>query len=235
MSHIIFISGPSGMGKTKIKDKLENLEKVLNINFERVIITTSRSMRPGESQGNPWYFKSADDIEKLYKSDPQNYLKVEIRRGEPQGLDTDTEIVKKLSKSNVLWCELHITWLDIIENWININIPKVKITKVFFAPLSKKELIERSKKENLSWDKIIEAEMTKRLIARRDAGLDNISDDKLKKRAFNAIEEYSSLDKYDCIIINHQGEESQEWGDKKEFPTGEASRVFTQFLNIYKS
>ena len=59
MSKIFIISGPSGAGEDSI---IEGLRKYFPI--ERVISTTTRSMRPGESQGSPYYFVSEDEFKK---------------------------------------------------------------------------------------------------------------------------------------------------------------------------
>ncbi len=56
---IIIISGPSGAGEDSI---INGLSKQLPI--ERVITTTTREMRPGESDGNPYYFISLDEFQK---------------------------------------------------------------------------------------------------------------------------------------------------------------------------
>jgi len=53
--HVIIISGPSGSGQDTV---IRQLEKVFPI--ERVITTTSRSMRPLEKQGEPYYFTDPD-------------------------------------------------------------------------------------------------------------------------------------------------------------------------------
>ena len=69
MSRIIYISGPSGTAKTKVKDKFESLAKPLSIQFERAIVTMSRDMRSDESQGNLWYFKPLEEIKDASKLD----------------------------------------------------------------------------------------------------------------------------------------------------------------------
>ncbi len=56
---IIIISGPSGAGEDSI---INGLSKRLPI--ERVITTTTRNMRSGDSQGNPYYFISHDEFQK---------------------------------------------------------------------------------------------------------------------------------------------------------------------------
>jgi len=235
MSRVIYVSGPSGMAKTKVKEKLERLAMPLGIRFQRVIVVTSRDMRPGETQGNPWYFKSAADIDSDRDKDPARYLRVEIRKGEPQGLDAQTEFRDKLTHAGVLWCELHVTWFKEIERWLAANMPDIAITKVFFAPLSEAEVLHRMAQEGRTCDEVITAEMLRRLVARRDANLDNAAIEKLQKRAQDAAQEYAARGDYDCIVVNHQGEESSEWGAPAEFPTGEAARVLQQFSQVYKA
>ena len=56
---LIIISGPSGSGQDSV---IEGLAKL--IPFDRVITTTTRSMRPTESNGHPYYFISRDEFAK---------------------------------------------------------------------------------------------------------------------------------------------------------------------------
>ncbi|HPN55084.1 MAG TPA: hypothetical protein PLB52_04130 [Candidatus Moranbacteria bacterium] len=56
-SKIFILSGPSGAGEDSI---IEGLRKFFTI--ERVITTTTREMRPGESQGRPYYFISRGEF-----------------------------------------------------------------------------------------------------------------------------------------------------------------------------
>lgn len=55
---LFILSGPSGAGEDSI---IEGLKKYLPI--ERVVTTTTRSPRKGESQGNPYYFVSQKTFE----------------------------------------------------------------------------------------------------------------------------------------------------------------------------
>lgn len=54
-SNIFIISGPSGAGEDSI---IEGLSRLMPL--ERVITSTTRELRPGESQGNPYYFISKE-------------------------------------------------------------------------------------------------------------------------------------------------------------------------------
>lgn len=58
-SNLFIISGPSGSGQDSI---IEGIKKYFPI--ERVITTTTRAMRPGETPGNPYYFTTLKEFEK---------------------------------------------------------------------------------------------------------------------------------------------------------------------------
>ncbi|MFH1661777.1 MAG: hypothetical protein ABIA02_01635 [Candidatus Falkowbacteria bacterium] len=60
---IIIISGPSGSGQDSV---IKGIER--KIKLEKVITTTTRAMRPGESQKNPYYFISKDKFKKGIKN-----------------------------------------------------------------------------------------------------------------------------------------------------------------------
>jgi guanylate kinase len=57
-SNLFIISGPSGAGEDSI---IEGLKKVFPI--ERVVTTTTRAMRPGETNGNPYYFITKEEFQ----------------------------------------------------------------------------------------------------------------------------------------------------------------------------
>lgn len=58
MKNVFIISGVAGSGKDSV---IDGLQKLLPI--ERVITTTTRTKRSGESEGNPYYFQSRAKFE----------------------------------------------------------------------------------------------------------------------------------------------------------------------------
>jgi len=64
LAKIFIISGPSGVGEDSV---IEGLRKYFDI--ERIITTTTRQMRPGESQGNPYYFISQEEFQEKINND----------------------------------------------------------------------------------------------------------------------------------------------------------------------
>lgn len=58
-NNLFIISGPSGVGEDSIIEGLKNYFPI-----ERVITTTTRPMRPGDEEGNPYYFISKKNFQK---------------------------------------------------------------------------------------------------------------------------------------------------------------------------
>lgn len=63
-SNIYILSGPSAAGEDSIIRGLEN-----QINFEKIITTTTREMRPGELQGKSYYFISKEEFKNGIEND----------------------------------------------------------------------------------------------------------------------------------------------------------------------
>lgn len=63
-SNIFIISGPSGSGQDSI---IEGLRQYFDL--ERIITTTTRAPRAGESEGKPYYFLTKKEFEKKIAND----------------------------------------------------------------------------------------------------------------------------------------------------------------------
>lgn len=61
-NNLFIISGPSGAGEDSI---ISGLAKIMPIKWIKT--TTTREMRPGESEGNPYYFISKEKFEEKIK------------------------------------------------------------------------------------------------------------------------------------------------------------------------
>ncbi|OJI06888.1 hypothetical protein BK004_01985 [bacterium CG10_46_32] len=64
-TNLVIISGPSGGGEDSV---IESLIK-RGLPIERVVTTVDRPMRPGESEGHPYYFKSRKEIDSMIAND----------------------------------------------------------------------------------------------------------------------------------------------------------------------
>jgi len=65
MSKLFIISGLSGSGKDSV---IEGLKKD-GLDYSQVITTTTRARRENETEGNPYYFVTRDQFQKMLKQD----------------------------------------------------------------------------------------------------------------------------------------------------------------------
>ena len=109
---LIVISAPSGCGKTTIVERL--LER--NENLKRSISYTTRPPRPGEANGNDYFFVSKEDFVSKEKSGfflesarvfghfygtSQAFVKDSISHGTDLVLAIDVQGMKQIKKQNV--------------------------------------------------------------------------------------------------------------------------------------
>jgi len=62
--NLFILSGPSGSGQDSIIEGLRS-----HFEIERVVTTTTRAMRPGEVQGQPYYFISTEEFQQKIIAD----------------------------------------------------------------------------------------------------------------------------------------------------------------------
>lgn len=94
---IIMISGPSGAGEDSVIDQLKEI-----FPLERVITSTTRAMREGEAQGNPYYFLNQDEFQKKIEED--GFIEyAELDRGKYYGVSHE-ELERVLASDAIpLW------------------------------------------------------------------------------------------------------------------------------------
>lgn len=96
-NNLFIISGPSCAGEDSI---IRGLEK--HIDIERVITTTTRKMRAGETQGSPYYFISKKDFQKKIKNN--EFLEYALAYNDNYYGTTSQEIERvKKSKKTGIW------------------------------------------------------------------------------------------------------------------------------------
>ncbi len=94
---LLILTGPSGAGK----DSVLNTIKAQHPSVTKIITTTSRDPRPGESEGNPYHFVSRDEFERLI-GEEKFFEWVEFR-GEMYGTQKDTLHQALEQGADVLW------------------------------------------------------------------------------------------------------------------------------------
>ncbi len=133
MKNVFIISGPAGSGKDSIIDGLMSILPV-----ERIITSTTREKRSGETEGNPYYFLSHDTFQQNLQAG--NFVEYSINENtEYYGVTkSELERIKKINRI-ALW---RVDWKGVV------NIKKIYPEIIAFyisAPLSILETRLRSR------------------------------------------------------------------------------------------
>ncbi|MEC8243284.1 MAG: guanylate kinase [Verrucomicrobiota bacterium] len=97
MSTILVISGPAGVGKTTICDRLLN---EFGSNITRVVTTTTRRPREGEKEGEDYFFTSVQEFHELLENEA--FLENEIIHGNYYGTRKKSVFEKIDKKQDIL-------------------------------------------------------------------------------------------------------------------------------------
>jgi guanylate kinase len=138
-TNIFVISGPSGAGEDSVMNALDKVFLT-----ERVVTTTTRPMRSGESQGKPYYFINRSEfLDKIEKGEIFEY--VEQDNGNYYGV-TRAEIARVSESKKIIFWRMEFN--GVIK--INKIFPKV-VTILLDVP---RDVIERRirKRDNPSED-----------------------------------------------------------------------------------
>lgn len=111
LSHafLIVVSGPSGVGKTTLVDRLLKSDGLVR----RSISATTRSPRPGESEGRDYFFLSLDRFEAMKNGEfaewadvhgalygtPKSFLEGEVAAGRDVVLNIDIQGANQVKRS----------------------------------------------------------------------------------------------------------------------------------------
>ena len=221
MRRFVILSGPSCVGKGPLYSALRKFYPDISGRLKQVVLYTSREPRPGEMEGVDYYFRPRAEIEELARKPGFTSA---IVRGDLQAieiasiqkiLDQDKDaffegnpfIPAKLSESNEL-----------------LGIPTLK---VFLSPLSQDEILfltDPSQRTNL--EKLLPDIMRRKLLRRTERQKIKLSLrdlENIEKRVASAIVELREAWKFDYVIPNHDGEDSEHW-DAFYYPIGDARK-----------
>jgi guanylate kinase len=145
-SKIFIISGPSGAGEDSI---IKGLEKYFPI--ERIITTTTRSMRSGESEGDPYYFIHREKFKEKIKNDELAEYAQEYNDNFYGVTKSEMERVKNCGKIGI--------WKIEYKGVITAKEKFPEIKSIYIAPPS----LEILKQRIMRRDKVTEAYANERM------------------------------------------------------------------------
>jgi guanylate kinase len=197
--------------------------------LKQVVLYNSRDPRPGEQEGVDYYFRSRAKIEELAKKsgftsanvrgDLQAIEVAGIRAILDQGQDAFFEgnpfIPAKLSESSEL--------------------QEIQTLRVFLSPLSRDEILFlKDPQQRTNLEKLLPDIMRRKLLRRTKRQKINLSLkdlENIEKRVTSAILELREGWKFDYVIPNHDGEDSEHW-DAFYYPIGDARKALLAFAAL---
>lgn len=226
---LVVVTGPSCVGKSPLKDALDREFPGLAETLETPVLYNSRAARPNEVEGEDYYFRQRQEIEKLRGRG--GYLVVEARN-DLQAVNLD-EMKKLLERTDVFYeGNVHVALAIKCAAQLR-TFPKVE---VFVSPVSRDEVGEL--REGTAEFGDVVAEMMRRRLMRRLSSkkshltLPDLQD--VEVRARSAHHELGHAHQFDHVLVNHDGEDSDHW-EAFPRPVGDARRAVRTLAALLES
>ena len=227
MGRLVILSGPSCVGKGPLHRALKVFYPQLAGKLTKLVLYDSRPPRPGEVDGVDYHFLSREYIEQLQNKD--DFLVTDVR-GDLQALDLNY-FSRTLDESDALFEGNPFIGTELLT-----IIAKLKITclSVFLSPLSKAEIEGLKANQNINLEAFVTDVMRCKLLRRttKQKSILSLKDlENIEVRAASAYNEMKQAWRYDYVIPNHDGEDSDNW-DAFYYPIGDARAAILCFVDI---
>ncbi|MBU2102987.1 MAG: hypothetical protein ABH865_08070 [Candidatus Omnitrophota bacterium] len=229
-NRLIITSGPSCVGKTPLVAALGKFYPDLLACFKKLVIYNSRAPRPKEIDGVDYYFRSLRQLQGLKRK--KNFIVIKVR-GDTQALDLGA--LRAILKTHNVLFEGNPFVYEIIKKSGLLN--TIPVTSVFIAPLSREEIIFLKNRRGKFFLKELITDIMRRKLLRRtqhQKGALSLPDVRtIETRAASAYREIALAFAYDYILVNHDGEDSDNW-EAFYYPLGDARKTLESFAEILK-
>jgi len=208
MGRLVILSGPSCVGKGPLYAALGRFYPELAVGLQQIVLYNSRAPRPAEEDGVDYHFRPRDAVEALREDD--HFVVMDVR-GDLQALDLRD--VERLTATGDAFFEGNpFVGCQLLDCPLP---PGVERLSVFLSPLSREE-IEFLRQPELRVDlpKFVADVMRRKLLRRttRQKGLLSLLDlEEIERRCTSAYRELQDAWRFDHVIPNHDGEDSENW------------------------
>jgi guanylate kinase len=208
---------------------LRKFYPVLAGRLKQVVLYNSRDPRPGEQEGVDYYFRSRAKIEELAKKPGFTSA---IVRGDLQAIEV-AGIRAILDQGQDAFFEgnpfIPAKLRELSE------LQEIPTLRVFLSPLSLDEILfltDPQQRTNL--EKLLPDIMRKKLLRRTKRQKINLALkdlENIENRVASAMVELREGWKFDYVIPNHDGEDSEHW-DAFYYPIGDARKALLAFAAL---
>ena len=228
MGRLVVLSGPSCVGKGPLRAALDRLHGELSGRLAKFVLYDSRGPRPGERDGVDYHFRSREQIEALRDREGMSVFEV---RGDLQAMDR-RELAGMLEASDVLFEGNPFIGGDLLD-WAKSH--ERACLSVFLSPLARDEVAALTSGPNCVCLGDLLTEMMRRKLLRRvkrqKGGVSLADLENIEIRAGSAYDELKQAWRFDYVIPNHDGEDSEHW-DAFYYPVGDARKALLAFADL---
>lgn len=228
LNRLVILTGPSCVGKSPLDRAFGKLYPDLRNRLSKFVLYISRLPRPGELDGMDYFFRSREQIETLEKK--TGYIVMDVR-GDLQAVNID-EIVTLLQKKDVFF-EGNPFVAQALQT--HLKLLKIQRLGIFLSPISKEEITYLKRPElQVSLPDLINDMMRRKLLrrTRKQKGELSLKDlENIERRASSAYRELKEAWRFDYVIPNHDGEDSENW-DAFYYPLGDARKALYAFAEL---
>jgi guanylate kinase len=226
MGRLIILSGPSCVGKGPLHTAFGNFYPEQAAKLHKLVLYNCRSPRPGEMDGKDYYFRSREEIEKLREK--ENFIVLDVR-GDLQAVDLK-DIEQRLATGDLFFEGNPFVGRKLLEAFAS----AVSLLSIFLTPLSREEILFLRAQEGLSLADFLTDVMRRKLLRRtkRQKNILSLKDlENIERRAASAYSELKEAWRFQYVIPNHDGEDSENW-DAFYYPVGDARKALLAFADL---
>lgn len=228
MGRLVVLSGPSCVGKGPLIATLRKFYPAPAGKLTKLVLYDSRPPRPGEVDGIDYHFRRREQIEALREK--PGFVVFEVRN-DLQALET-AQLERKLAAGDVFFDGnpfIGSGLLDLVAKYGG------DCLSVFLSPLSRDEIVElKSPERNICLSDFVADVMRRKLLRRatKQKGILSLNDlENIEVRAAGAHSEMQQGWRFDHVVANHDGEDSDNW-DAFYYPIGDARRTLRAFAEL---
>ena len=227
MGRLIILSGPSCVGKGPLHTAFNNFYPELAANLQKLVLYNCRSPRPGEIDGKDYYFRSREEIDGFREKN--NFIVLDVR-GDLQAVDLN-DVERALAGRDLFFEGNPFVGRELLKAFGS----KVTVLSIFLTPLSREEIqFLQSRERGLSLEDFLTDVMRRKLLRRtqRQKNILSLKDlENIERRAASAYTELKEAWRFEYVIPNHDGEDSENW-DAFYYPIGDARKTLFAFAEL---
>jgi len=226
---LVILSGPSCVGKSPLYKALGKFHPELQTRLHKLALVNSRAPRPGELDGVDFHFRTRAQVDALRADD--RYAVIEAR-SDLQALDLQ-ELASLLQRGDVFF-EGNPSVGRALQT--HPRLARVNRLSIFLSPLSKEEIGYLKAEHNLSLQEFLTDVMRRKLLRRTRRQKENLSAkdlEDIETRAASAYRELQGAWRFQYVIPNHDGEDSDNW-EAFYYLIGDARKTLGAFAALLK-